>query len=92
MSGVVSEKILGKLCEDVLTSFENCLVYDLTLLKDEAPRKVTAALRGDEQATDALGQAELTSCLPHDLLLKICALAILSSHTLRSLGEYVNSL
>ena len=87
MSGVTSEKILGKLCEDILISFEDCLVYDLALLKDIAPRRVTAALRGDDPAPDAFDQAELASCLPHDLLLKICALAILSSHTLRSLGE-----
>lgn len=87
VSGVKSEKILGKLCEDIITNLKDCLVYELSLLKEITPQRVSAALRGVDEAANSFGQTEISSCLPHELLLKLCALAILSSHTLRSLGE-----
>lgn len=62
------------------------------MLTDTAAQKVLTALRPDLCDPSNKEQSSLPDTLPHDLILKICALAILMSFSLRSLGMCAASL
>lgn len=90
LSSTTNDKDLEKLCKGILSSFEECLSQDFFLLSDTAPDKILTLLRPDVYSSINQEQPGAVECIPHDLMLKICALAILTSHTLRSLGEYLS--
>ena len=81
-TGVNQEKPLATLCEETLESFKYCLEYDLQSFRESAEERVNGILFG---AKSYRGTAE-SVLLPPDLLLKVTALSILPSHSLRQLG------
>ncbi len=88
MLGSINEKELEKLCGAINTSLEDCLDHDLALLASTAAVKVMAALRPGVHSSTNQEQDKVLESVPHDVMLKMCALAVLASHTLRSLGEF----
>ncbi len=82
-TGTNHEKPLGMLCEETLESFKYCLEYDLQSFQESAEERVDGILSGIESCHG--GSAE-SALLPPDLLLKVTALSILPSHSLRQLG------
>jgi len=82
ISNATNERDMDQLCTAILTSFDDCLSNDLSLLRETAGSRVSPALG---VSPDHKGQSP--ECLSYDLILKMCALAVLSSHTLRSLGK-----
>ena len=84
----INEKELEKLCRAINSSLEDCLDHDLALLASTATVTVMAALRSDIHSSINQEQYEVHESIPHDVMLKMCALAVLASHTLRSLGEF----
>ena len=87
MLSSINEKELEKLCGAINTNLKDCLDYDITLLASTAAVKVMSALRSDVHSSVSQEQDDVQEAIPHDLMLKMCSLAILASHTLRSLGE-----
>ncbi|XP_064391168.1 nonsense-mediated mRNA decay factor SMG5-like isoform X3 [Halichondria panicea] len=83
----INEKELEKLCRAINSSLEDCLDHDLALLASTATVTVMAALRSDIHSSTNQEQYEVHESIPHDVMLKMCALAVLASHTLRSLGS-----
>ena len=82
----------------LLSDLEECLNFDLQLFKDMTPACVSHVLSlgraaggggegGEEEEEEGdHRKVEELACLPHDLLLKVVALCILSSTQLRSQG------
>ena len=75
------DKSLGKLCEETLESFRQCLEYDLQTFKEGSDNRISNLLSGE--SCDVTADEIL---LPPDVLLKLIALCILPSHSLRELG------
>ena len=84
----------------LLSDLEECLNFDLQLFKDMTPACVSHVLssgrvrergggrgEGEEEEVGDHKKVEELACLPHDLLLKVVSLCILSSTQLRSQGE-----
>ena len=75
----------------MLENLEECLTFDLQLFADTCPARVAAIVgrkEGEEEEEDGGGMkgVEDLACLPCDLLLKVSALCILSSYSLRKQG------
>lgn len=78
------DKHLGTLCQETLDGFKQCLEYDLQTFKENSDNRVASILSGEK--CDAASEEVL---FPPDVLLKLTALSILSSHSLRQLGGWV---
>ncbi len=93
------EEDLSSLCEQVVHNLEECLGYDLQLFQDTCQSRAEAALAGSllqtEEGAGDVGTRSMVDglmCLSSDLVLKLAALSILPSHTLRIQGVYIRSI
>jgi hypothetical protein len=76
-------KLLNVLCQETLDSFKQCLEYDLQTFRECSGVRISRVLSGEGQ--DGTGTEAIL--LPPDVLLKLAALSILPSHSLRQLGN-----
>ena len=81
-TGGGQEKPLGTLCEETLENFKYCLEYDLQSFRESAEERINGILSG----VKTYRRGADSVLLPPDLLLKVTALSILPSHSLRQLG------
>lgn len=80
---------LPTLCDDLLSDLEECLIFDLQLFADMCPACVHDILSSDQGSEGEWDRKVLEeqACLPCELLLKVVALCIQSSTTLRTQGK-----
>lgn len=84
-SSISEDKSLGNLCQETLDTFKQCLECDLQTFREEAEDRVACILSGKECSA-----ASERTLLPPDVVLKLTALAISPSHSLRQLGQHVD--
>ena len=77
-------KFLSTLCQETLDSFKQCLEYDLQTFKEDSDSRISRILSAEGPDTASTTNEIL---LPPDVLLKLTALSILPSHSLRVLGK-----
>lgn len=83
-----SEDDLAKLCEGVINCLDECLNYDLQVFEDTCSERALTAVKEGEGQERVVVPLDSLACLPSDLLLKLSALSILPSHSLRLQGVY----
>ena len=81
-TAVNGDKNFSKLCEETLENFRQCLEYDLQVFKENCNNTLSSILFGKKRST-----APDKVLLPQDVLLKLAALSILPSYSLRQLGN-----
>lgn len=80
-SPVSPSNSLSKLCEDTLESLKQCLDANLEALREGLDERVGHVLSGKSHSA---GEGDVV--LQPDVLIKLTALAILPSYSLRQLG------
>eukprot|EP00731_Ephydatia_muelleri_P016254 Em0009g678a len=76
--------VLGEECQGVIQNLEDCLKSDLQLYELTCIERVHTVLSEQDADTPI---SDVQSCLPCDVLLKVSALSLLPSHTLRLQGS-----
>ena len=83
-----SESVLVNLCDQVVSRLAACLDYDFILYQESCSDKVQSGLGLEEGRSRHPGINNL-ACFSDDVLLKLTAMSILPSYSLRSLGQYI---
>ena len=70
----------------MIKSLDECLTFDLQLFQETSLDRAKAALSEEKEGEDVGSVMDRLASLPSDLMLKLTALSILPSHTLRIQG------